>query len=51
MLGFFMMMGGEEFDPDSMYIDFQSDGKCMVSLDDGGSGTYKLEMRMMIHYR
>ena len=42
MLGFFAMMGGEEFDPNSMYIEFQSDGKCKISLDDNGSGTYTL---------
>ena len=42
-MDFFLQLGGDDFDPDSLYIEFQDDGKCQVSMEYGPTEcTYKL---------
>ena len=42
MLPFFAMMSGGEFDPNSMFIEFRSDGTFLLEAEDGGTGTYEI---------
>ena len=44
MFEFFASMYDDEFDPDSLYIEFKSNGKCQLSMDeDPIEGTYEMD--------
>ena len=44
MLEFFAFMAGDEFEPNSLFIDFRSGGKCvLVMADEPEEYTYKID--------